>query len=119
VTFSISGGTRSSTCKIGHHQTKAPLAAGGVEIVRDEKSAHLIERLRQRPAQRLRPRRQFHAGAGTDQQGVAQHLAQPLQRVARGRLRQADPHGGAADIGFQQQRVKRNQQVQVERTQIH
>jgi hypothetical protein len=72
--------------KVRHHQTKMPLAAGGIEIVRDEKSAHLVERLHQRSAQGLGPRRQFHAGAGTDQQGVAEHLAQPLQRVARGRL---------------------------------
>jgi len=29
---------------------------------------------------------------------VAEHLAQPLQRVARGRLRQADPQRGPADV---------------------
>ena len=79
----------------------------------------LVERLRQRPAQRLGPRRQFHARADTDQQGIAEHLAQPLQSVARGGLRQANPHRGAADIGFQQQRVERDQQIQVERIQIH
>ena len=41
--------------EIRHHQAKAPLAAGGVEIVRNEQPAHLIERLRQRPAQRPGP----------------------------------------------------------------
>ena len=100
--------------EIGHHQAKAPFAAGGVEIIRNEQPAHLIERLRQRPAQGLRPRRQFHAGADPDQQGIAEHIAQPLQRMARGRLRQPDPHRGAADTGFQQQRVERDQQIEIE-----
>jgi hypothetical protein len=53
--------------KIGHHQAKAPLAAQRIEIVRNEKPAHLIERLRQRPAQRLGAGRQFHPGADTHQ----------------------------------------------------
>jgi hypothetical protein len=35
--------------------------------------------------------------------------------MARGRLRQPDPHRGAADIGFQQQRVQRDQQIEIER----
>jgi len=105
--------------EVGHHQPKAPLAAGRIKIVGNEKSAHLVERLRQRPAQRLGPRRQFHARADANQQGIAEHLAQPLQGVARGRLRQADPHRGPADIGLKQERVKRDEQVQVERIQIH
>jgi hypothetical protein len=46
-------------------------------------------------------------------------IAEPLQRMARRRLRQADPHRGAADIGFLQQRVERDQQIEVKRIQIH
>lgn len=46
-------------------------------------------------------------------------IAQPPQRMAGRRLRQPDPHCGAADIAFQQQRVERHQQVEVERSQIH
>jgi hypothetical protein len=76
---------------------------------------HLIERLRQRSAQRLRPRRQFHPGACAHQQRIAEHVSQPLQRMARGRLRQPDPHRGAADAGLQQQGVQRHQQVEIER----
>ncbi len=105
--------------EIRHHQAKLPLAARGVEIVGNEQRAHLIERLRQRRAQRLRPRRQLHAGAGAHQQRIADQVAQPLQRVARRRLRQPDPHRGAADIGFPQQRVERDQQIEVKRIQIH
>ena len=77
-----------------------PLAARGVEIVRYEQGAHLVERLRQRAAQRQRARRQLHAGAVAHQQGIADQVAQPLQRVAGGRLRQPDPHRGPADIAF-------------------
>ena len=96
-----------------------PLAARGVEIIGEEQAAHLVERLRQRAAQRLRPRRQLHARADAHQQGIADQVAQPLQRVARRRLRQPDPHRRAADIGFPQQRVERDQQVEVKRIQIH
>ena len=101
--------------EIRHHQAKLPLAAGGIEIVGNEQSAHLIERLRQRSTQSLRPRRQFHPRAGANQQGIAEHLAQPLQRMAGGRLRQPDPHRRPADIGFPQQRVERHQQIEIER----
>jgi hypothetical protein len=105
--------------EIRHHQAKLALAADGIEIVRNEKPAHLIERLRQRPTQRLSARRQFHPRADADQQGIAENVAQPLQGMARGRLRQSDPHGGAADIAFQQEGVERDKKVEVERSQIH
>jgi hypothetical protein len=75
--------------------------------------------LRQRAAQRQRPRGQFHPGARAHQQRIAEQVAQPLQRVAGGRLRQPDPHRGPADISFQQQRVERDQQIEVKRIQIH
>ena len=96
-----------------------PLAAGGIEIVRNEQPADLVERLRQRSAQGLRPRRQLHARACSYQQGIADQVAQPLQGVAGGRLRQPDPHRGAADAGFPQQRLERDQQIEVKRIQIH
>jgi hypothetical protein len=101
--------------EVRHHQAKVPFAARGIEIVGYEQPAHLIERLRQRPAQRLRARRQLHPCADPHQQRIAEHIAQPLQRVARRRLRQPDPHRRAADIGLQQQGVERDQQVEIER----
>ena len=55
----------------------------------------------------------------TYQQGIADQIAQPLQRVAGGRLRQPDPHRRAADAGFPQQRVERDQEIEIERIQIH
>ena len=105
--------------EIRHHQAKLAFAARRVECVRNEQAAHLLQRLRQRPAQRERPRGQFHSHAGAYQERIADHFAQPLQRMTCGRLRQSDPHRGAADIGFAQQRVKRNQRIEVKRTQIH
>ena len=105
--------------EIRHHQAELPVASGCVECIGLEQAADLIEHLGERPAQRLRARRQLHAGAGPHQQGIAEQVAQSLQRVARSRLRQPDPHRGAADIGFPQQGVERHQQVEVERFQIH
>ena len=70
----------------------------GLDLVLDEAEGYAY--LRQRPTQRLSAGRQFHAGSDANHQGIAEHVAQPLQRVARGRLRQADPHRGAADIGL-------------------
>ena len=73
--------------QIRHHQAKLALASRRVELVGDEQGAHLVERLRQRRAQRLRPRRQLHTRPGPHQQRVADQVAQPPQRVACGRLR--------------------------------
>ena len=94
-------------------------ASQRVKNVRRKKAAQLIERLSQRTAQSLRPRSQFHARADANQKGVTQHFAEPLEGVAGGWLREADPHGGAAHIGFQQQRIERHQQIEVNRIQIH
>ena len=80
-----------------------------------EQAAHLIERLRQRCPQRLRAGRQFHARADAHQQRIVEHVAQSLQRMACRRLRQADAHRRAADVGFDQQRIERHQQIEVER----
>ena len=69
--------------KIRHHQAEVSLASARVEFIRRKQPAHLIERLRERSAQGLRPRRQFHPRAGAHQKRIADHVAQPLQRVAR------------------------------------
>ncbi len=81
VTFSISGGIRQLDREVRHHQAELPLAARGVEVVGHEQPAHLVERLRQRRAQRLCPRRQLHPRAGAHQQRIAEDVAQALQRV--------------------------------------
>src|ERR1700729_2720738 len=120
VTFSISGGIRSSTAKSGIIRRKCrSLAMAGVEFLRREQPAYLIERLRKRPAQRLRPRCQFHPRTGAYQKRIADHVAQSLQCMARRGLRQADPHRRAADASLLEQGVERDQQVEVKRIQIH
>jgi hypothetical protein len=103
VIFAISGGIRSSTARSGIIRRNWRSLPCGVECIGDKQRAHLVERLRQRGAQPLRPRRQLHRAPGAHQQRVADQVAQPLQRVAGGRLRQPDPHRGAADIGFAEQ----------------
>jgi hypothetical protein len=105
--------------EIRHHQAELPFALGGVESIGNKESAHLVERLRERRAQRQRPRRQLHPRAGSYQKRIADQLAQPLQGMAGGRLREPDPHRCAADARFPQQRVEGDQQVEVKRIQIH
>ena len=106
--------------EIRHHQPKMPLAAA---------------RRRNHPATNSPrtwssacasgPRSAWARGVSSmrapvaHQQGIAQQVAQPLQRMACRRLRQPDPHRRAADAGFLQQRVERDQQIEVKRIQIH
>jgi hypothetical protein len=73
--------------EIRHHQAELAFAPRGIECIRNEQSAHLVERLRERRAERHRPRRQFHPRSGAHQKRIADQLAQPLQGVAGGRLR--------------------------------
>ena len=50
--------------EVWHHQPEAALAARRIELIRHKQPTHLIQRLRQRRAQRLCARRQLHACAG-------------------------------------------------------
>jgi hypothetical protein len=92
-----------------------PVALAGIEDIRDEQSADLLQCLGKWTAQGLRARRQLHAGADADEQGIAENITEPAQRVARRRLRQADPHRGSADIAFQQQCIERDKQIEIQR----
>jgi hypothetical protein len=58
-------------------------------------------------------------GRCAPEQRIAEQFAQSLQRMARGRLRQVDPHRRAADARLLQQRVEGDQQIKVKRVQIH
>lgn len=72
------------------------------------------ERLVDRDRQPLRARRRLDAGAGAHEQRVAEHQPQPAERMADGRLRDAEPQRRAADMPLLVDRAKRLQQVEVE-----
>jgi len=71
------------------------------------------------PPQRLGARRQLHPAADPDQEGIAEQRAQPREGVAGGRLRQPDAPACLADAGLRQQGIERDQQVEIERGEIH
>ena len=117
--FSINGGISSSTARSGIISRKcrslrAASKSSGMNRPRTWSSACASG-----------PRRACARGVSSmrapvrTSSGIADQVAQPLQRVARRRLRQPDPHRRAADIGFPQQRVERDQQIEVKRIQIH
>ena len=83
-------------------------------MLRDEQAAHRIQRLRERDTQRLRARGEFHARPDANQQRIADQTAQAGQRMTHRGLRQADLAGRAAHMSFGDERIERDQQVEVE-----
>lgn len=59
-------------------------------------------------------RRHEHAGRSTDEDGVAEGGAQPGERVAGRRLRQTEAGRGAGDVPFGEERVEREEQVEID-----
>jgi hypothetical protein len=109
VIFSINGGISSSTARSGIISRKCRRCARRRN--HREKQERTWSSACASGPRRAAPAASLHARARSHQQRVADHLAQPLQRGRR-RLRQPDPHRRAADIGFLQQRVERDQQVE-------
>ncbi len=64
-------------------------------------------------------RGRLHAGRGAHEQIVGEQAAQPRQRMAHRRLRQAYPGGGAGHGALADQRVEGLQQIEVDATNIH
>ena len=58
--------------------------------------------------------RGLHPRAAFGQQGIAELLAQPGQRMADRRLGPPEPLGGAGDAPLGHQNIEHNQQVEVE-----
>ena len=64
-------------------------------------------------------RRQHHLAADGHQQFVAEIVPQPRERAAHRRLAQVQPIPGAGDVPLGQQRVKGDEQVQIEQVKVH
>lgn len=58
----------------------------------------MIERRFERSGQCKRPRRQLHPVGRADQQLVVEQASQSTERIAHGRLGQANPFGCTADV---------------------
>ena len=63
--------------------------------------------------------RRDHAAAPPDQQRITEQRAQLPQRIADGRLRQAEARAGAAHAPLGEERVQDRQEVQVDGADIH
>ncbi|CAB5285237.1 hypothetical protein IST455A_05105 [Burkholderia multivorans] len=72
------------------------------------------ERLIDRYGEPLGARRRFDTGAGAHEQRVAEHQPQPAERMAHGRLRDAELQRRAADVPLRVDGAKRLQQIQIE-----
>jgi hypothetical protein len=60
-----------------------------------------------------------HPSGGAQQQRVPEERAQPRERGAHRGLRQAEPRRGPGHVALAEERVERDQQVQVDRSDIH
>ena len=98
---------------------EALLGRRRVEHRRREEAADLSERLVERRRHRLRARRRHHPAARANEDRIPRHLPEPRERVAHRRLRQPDPRRGACHVSFLEQRAQRDEQVQVERGEVH
>jgi hypothetical protein len=96
------------------------LGAGGIERARllDEPD-DLAEHLSHRRDQRLPLGGGQHPAGGAQEQRIAKERAQPAERRAHRRLREVQPARRARDVALAQERVQRDQQVEVDRADIH
>ena len=99
---------------------KRPLHRARVERgLRAERDLDPQQRLAHRLDQRQAARRQLHVPADADQQRIVEVVAQLLQRGTHGRLRHKNPLGGPGHVLLVEQRVQRDQQVEVEAVELH
>ncbi len=78
-----------------------------------------VERLRDRSHQLFGARRRLHAMAAAHQQRIAEAFAQPRQRRADSRLREAQPLRGPGDVAFLHENLEHREQVEVRAPDIH
>ena len=78
-----------------------------------------VERLPDRLHQRFCACRRHQRRALANEQRVVEQLPQPGQRAAHAGLAEPYPGGGAGDVPLGEQGVKRNEQVEVDASQVH
>jgi hypothetical protein len=106
--------------QVGHSQDKRAFTPSGVEgCLALHDPFDLPQKLARGLGQLERPRCRLHAGGRAHQQLVLEHGAKPGQRVACRRLTQSQANRGARDMSLGEEGIQRDQQVQVDGTQIH
>ena len=90
-------------------------AVGGIErLALEHRRLDLGERDAHRIGERKRARRRPHAFGAARQQLVAEQRAEPREIVAHRRLAEPDARRGARNAPLRQQRIERDQQIEVE-----
>ena len=84
-----------------------------VEILAAQQPAHTRQHRRELLQETFSFGRWFIAGWAADQQIVLEHLAEPLQGSADGRLAQEQPGCGAGDVSFLREGGKDDEEVEV------
>jgi hypothetical protein len=69
--------------------------------------------------ERLGERREGHAAPAGDEQPVVQRMAQAREHAAHRRLTEMDAAAGVGDALLREQRVKGDEQIQIETVKVH
>ena len=97
---------------VGSRQGEGVLCIGRIKCrARLDHGADLVQHLSYRARQ--------HAARAAQQYGIAEQLAQAREQGARRGLRQTQAHRGARHAALIQQRVQRDQQVEIDVSYIH
>ena len=105
---------------VGEMQPERPVRARGiVGLGLAQRHVERGQRLLDRLGESLGLRGRRHAALRADEKRIAVDAAQPLQRVAHGRLRYAQALGSAAHVARDVHRVEGLQEVEVEWTCMH
>ena len=100
---------------VGKADSERPLGGRGVEgLALQHRRLDLGKGHAHGIGKRQRPRGRPHPLGAAGEKLVAEQCPEPRQIVAHGRLAEPDASRGARDAALRQQRVKRDQQVQVE-----
>jgi hypothetical protein len=67
----------------------------------------------------LGSRRRQHARGRADEELILQHPTQPVQRVAHGRLAQAQLLAGLADTALAENGLEYDEEIEIEGAQLH
>jgi hypothetical protein len=99
---------------VSHGNAKSLLASGRIELLSSHHSFEPRHERFQLPQHTFPTSRALIGSSTTNEKGISEHLAQPLQRPAHGRLAQETSFRRACYVPFFQQRMERVQEIQIE-----
>ena len=105
---------------VAHRERQMPSRRRRVESrLRPQRAANFQQNVPHGVDEPVGDRRQHHLAADRHQQFVPEMMAEPGEGAAHGRLAQIQPVAGAGHVPLGQQRIERDEQIQIEQVQIH